>query len=267
MCIRDSPETDTAGQEEKLTILTDLLEKSQALLADTPLDLRALVYHGYASYYRARFEHSFETRLPYYNQALVSLRRARIIADPTLEGQLAYMLGRIYFYKRDYFYDLAERYLEQAIHLGYKGQESYEYLVVINDAWGNAERSIEYLEKVLKERTDDMYLFRLAGNYWKVGRTEEAVRILEGIINRTDNENLGRECRFLLGEISFAAGKFSAAEAQYRSILEKDDDSAEAHFRLALIYEKKGDYVQYRYQLRRTLENDPGHSGARSRLR
>jgi len=32
------------------------------------------------------------------------------------------------------------------------------------------------------------------------------------------------------------------------------------------VLEKKGDYVGYRYELRRTLENDPGHSGARSRL-
>ena len=45
-----------------------------------------------------------------------------------------------------------------------------------------------------------------------------------------------------------------------------DTNSAEAHFRLALIYEKLGDYARYRYELRLTLEKDRGHSGARSRL-
>ncbi len=262
----DPGQTEKSGESQK-KLLDEILLVSETKTASTPLELRSLIYHGYASFYRALHEPDYESRLPYLNQAVVSLRRAKLVAGATILPQLYYMLGRTYFFKREYYYDLAARYLEQALNLGYKKADVFEYLVLINTEWGETEKSIGYLEQAFEEKRSELYLFHLAKNYYKVKRGAEAAGILEKIIASTKNGELLRECQFLSGEILFDQGKYASAEKQYRDILKEDSESAEAHFRLALIYEKSGDYAQYRFELRQTLEKDRGHSGARSRLK
>jgi tetratricopeptide (TPR) repeat protein len=255
------------GDESYKRLLDDIVRLSGTKMDANPLALRPLVYHGYASFYRALQENDFESQLPFLNQAIVSLRRAKLVATRSVLPQLCYMLGRTYFFKREYYYDLAARYLEQALNLGYKKADVFEYLVLINSEWGNTEKTIGYLERALEEKRSDLYLFHLAKNYYKVKRGAEAAGILEKIIASSKDRELLKECKFLSGEILFDQGKYTQAEKEYRDILKDDPESAEAHFRLALIYEKSGDYAQYRYELRQTLEKDRGHSGARSRLK
>ncbi len=259
-------DTDKNAEDEK-KLLDEILKQSENRLKTDPLAARILIFHGYASFYRALHEESFEARRPYLDQAVFSLRRSLASAGTSILPQLSYMLGRTYFFKREYYYDLAARYLEQALNLGYKKADVFEYLVLINTEWGHTEKSIEYLKRAYEDRQSDLYLFYLAKNYTKVKRGAEAAGILDKIIASTQDGELLRECKFLSGEILFDQGKFAQAEKRYRDILHSDPESAEAHYRLALIYEKSGDYAQYRYELRQTLEKDPGHSGARSRLK
>src|SRR3989304_4392101 len=96
--------------EDELKLLNEVLARSEESLATHPLDLRSLVYHGYGLFYRASYETTFENKLSFYNQSLVSLRRALVVANDEIKPQIFYMLGKIYFYKRDFYYDLAERY-------------------------------------------------------------------------------------------------------------------------------------------------------------
>jgi tetratricopeptide (TPR) repeat protein len=253
-------------EENEKKILDDILTLCDESLKGNSLDLQFLVYHGYASFYRARFESAFENQLPYFNQAVVSLRRALDVANEEMRPQLCYMLGKAYYNKRNYYYDLAAKYLEKALNLGYKGRDTYGYLVSVNDEWGNTEKAIDYLEQAYKDNQSDLYLFHLAKSYKKLNKTDEAADLLTKILRGSTDAELLREAKFLSGEIYFDKRDYRAAEKMYRDILKDDDNSAEAHFRLALIYEKISDYAQYRYELRRTLEKDPGHSGARSRL-
>jgi tetratricopeptide (TPR) repeat protein len=253
-------------EEDQKKVLDELLRLSGDYLKNNPLSLKALLYHGFGSFYRALYESSFEARLPYIDQSIVSERRALLLAGPGLRPQLSYMLGRAYYYKRNYYYDLAVRYLEQALKLGYKKADAYEYLVLMYDEWGNTEKSIGYLEQAYEERKSDLYLYYLAKCYKKVNRTAEAGELLNRVIAGSQDAELLKECKFLLGEILFDEANYAQAERLYRDILKTDENSAEAHFRLALILEKLGDYAQYRYELRLTLEKDPGHSGARGRL-
>jgi tetratricopeptide (TPR) repeat protein len=253
-------------EEEQKKTIEAILKLCDESLQLNPLNLRSLIYHGFASYYRAGYESSFENRVPYLNQSVVSLRRALLIANDEMKPQIFFMLGRIYFNKREFYYDLAQRYLEQAVNLGYKGIDTYEYLVLINDEWGNTEKSIEYLGRAYEENKNDIILFHLAKSYNKVNRPDDAKKLLVQILSTSKDRELLKECQFLLGEIDFDRADYKNAEKQYLDILKTDENSAEAHFRLALIFEKTGDYAHYRYELRRTLENDPGHSGARSRF-
>jgi tetratricopeptide (TPR) repeat protein len=252
--------------DERKKLLDEILRLSGEYLKDQPLSARGLIYHGYASFYRALNETSFDKQVPFLNQAVVSLRRALSNAGNEIRPQLSYMLGRVYFYKRSSYYDLAARYLEQALKLGYKKAEVFEYLVLVYNEWGATDKAISYLQQAYAEKRNGIYLFYLAKNYKKVNRTTEAREMLTRVMTDPVDAELLKECKFLLGEILFDQANYPQAEKLYRDIIATDENSAEAHFRLALIYEKLGDYAQYRYELRVTLEKDRGHSGARSRL-
>lgn len=261
-----SQSEDSQTAEETAGILDEILSRTEIILKENPLDFRALVFHGYAAFYRSFHESTFSAQLVFFNRAILSIRRALLIAPQEMKAQLYYVLGKSYYFKREYYYDLAAKHLETALNLGYKEADTYEFLVLINEAWGNTETSIRFLELAYGEKKDELYLLHLAREYKKANRIDDAKKILSGLLETVKEPAMARECKFLLGEISFEQGDMTAAESLYRSILEADTNSAEAHFRLALILEKKGDYAAYRYELRRTLENDPGHSGARSRL-
>jgi len=261
-----APAQSAKREDDEKKVLDEILRLSGDLLKNRPLSLKPLLYHGYAAFYRALCESAFEKQLPYLNQSVVSQRRALLLAGGELKPQLCYMLGRAYFHKRSSYYDLAARYLEQALKLGYKRTDAYEYLVLVYNEWGVTDKAIGYLEKAYAENHDVLYLYYLAQSYQKVNRLAEARELLNRVKSEARDPELLKESRFLLGEILFQQGNYSQAERQYREILNDDGNSAEAHFRLALIYEKAGDYARYRYELRLTLEKDPGHSGARSRL-
>ncbi|MBN2352604.1 MAG: tetratricopeptide repeat protein [Spirochaetales bacterium] len=261
-----APQQAGTSENEEKKILDELIRLSDDLLYNNPLSLKPLLYQGYASFYRGLCEPTFEKQLPYFNQSVISERRALLHAGQELKPQLCYMLGRVYFHKRASYYDLAARYLEQALKLGYKRLDAYEYLVLVYNEWGMTDQAIGHLEKAYAEKHDVLYLYSLAQSYQKVNRLAEARELLTRVKSEAQDAELLKECRFLLGEILFAQGNYRQAERQYRDILNDDTNSAEAHFRLALIYEKLGDYAQYRFELRLTLEEDRGHSGARSRL-
>lgn len=254
------------NQEAGLSLLEEIITLSNQILAKDPLNSEALVYHGYALFQRGTYEDKYESSLNYYNQALWSLRRAMLIVPSQLKAQLAYLLGRIYFAKRDFYYELSLKYLEMAFNLGYKEVDIYEHQYLIYEAWSDSAKAVEVLAKAYEQKKNDIYLFFLARSLKKLKQYSDAKEKLQALLAKTLEGPLLREARLLLGEVAFEEGDLALAEAIYRALLADEANLAEAHFRLALVLEKKGDYVGYRYELRRTLENDPGHSGARSRL-
>jgi Tfp pilus assembly protein PilF len=74
------------------------------------------------------------------------------------------------------------------------------------------------------------------------------------------------KCRFLLGDIYRSRGDAARAEEQYSLVLDKNPDSAEAHYRLGLVHQQRGDSVRARAEWRKAVSIDPMHAAARLKL-
>ena len=82
----------------------------------------------------------------------------------------------------------------------------------------------------------------------------------------TKNEDLILRTSFLLGEIFVEENDLEAAEKEFRSILQKNENSADAHYGLGVLYEKQGDNAKARAQWRRVLRIQPNHEGALKKM-
>ena len=60
--------------------------------------------------------------------------------------------------------------------------------------------------------------------------------------------------------------KIDEARIEFESILEKDPNSADAHYGLGVIYESLGDLIKARAEWRKTIKSNPIHVEARNKL-
>ena len=89
----------------------------QRLVSD-PSDAEALLFLGFSSYYQAYYEKTLEERIPLLEESIVALRRVRLLPDVPMTAEVYAVLGQAYYYKGSFYYDLAVRYLEQALAAG-----------------------------------------------------------------------------------------------------------------------------------------------------
>ena len=61
-------------------------------------------------------------------------------------------------------------------------------------------------------------------------------------------------------------GNYDDAEAEYNYILQKDENNADAHYGLGLIYESKGDSIKARAEWRKCLKIQFNHPGALKKM-
>ena len=57
----------------------EVVSAADGILKGDPLNAVALSYKGFASFYRAVSQNALEEKMPYLDQAIVSLRRARLV--------------------------------------------------------------------------------------------------------------------------------------------------------------------------------------------
>jgi tetratricopeptide (TPR) repeat protein len=200
------------------------------------------------------------------DQSIISLRRALLKENIGIEHQIFYILGKAYFFKGSNFSSLSIKYLELAVESGSKEYDLYEYLATAYELTNQTEKAVYFLEQVYKQKPLDIYLYYLAKYNWKLSNLDSAGEYLNKIINKTKDKELLFECKLLLGNIYFDKKEYSKAKELYETLLEESDNSAEAHFRLALIYEQLGDYVKYRSELRKAYSLNPNIEDVRSRL-
>ena len=131
---------------------------------------------------------------------------------------------------------------------------------------GETAAAIANFEAVLAKSRSEQLLLAAARAYLDAGAGEKAQTLLLEAVESGTDELTRAKCRFLLGEIYAAKGDAAAAERQYSLILEKDPDSAEAHYRLGLLYQGRGDPVRARAEWRRAVNLDPMHAAARQKL-
>lgn len=245
-------------------------EISKGILSRTPFNNAALTYHGYAAFYLGVSSLDKMNEQNYLDEAINSLRLALLDAQSSLTSQLFYMLGKAYFYKNTvssyYYADLAVKYLELAKARGYKADDIAEYLGLSYAALGMTMESISSFTEALLVRESDMLLFSIAEQYYKAGQNAAAEQYLFRVIKECDDENLILQSRMLLGSIYIAENKYEEATEEFLSVLEKDENSADAHYQLGILYEKQGDMVKARAEWRNALRIQVNHRGALEKM-
>lgn len=248
----------------------NVYEISKGILSKAPFNNAALTYHGYAAFYLGVSSLDKMNEQNYLDEAINSLRLALLDAQSSLKSQLFYMLGKAYFYKNTvssyYYADLAVKYLELAKARGYKADDIPEYLGLSYAALGMTMESISSFTEALLVRESDMLLFSIAEQYYKAGQNAAAEQYLFRIIKECDDENLILQSRMLLGTIYSAENKYEDAAKEFLSVLEKNENSADAHYQLGILYEKQGDTVKARSEWRTALRIQVNHRGALEKL-
>ena len=72
--------------------------------------------------------------------------------------------------------------------------------------------------------------------------------------------------RALLGNILLGEGDFDGAEKEFEAIIEKNDNSADAHYGLGLVYESRGNLAKARAEWRKTLRIQVNHADALGKI-
>jgi tetratricopeptide (TPR) repeat protein len=259
------------GRSEPLSALwtnrlyDELIARCDGLLAADPLDWRALSYKGFACFYKAMAESNQEERIPYLDEAIVSLRRARLAPAGgwTVEGE--YILGKAYYHKGKYYYDLTIEYLQRALKAGYSAEDIYDYLGLAATQLDRAEEGLSYFRQAMEINPTDLLLLTMGQSYLQLGQTAEAEEYLIRAVNKTEDPAVEKKSRFLLGQLYFERQDLIKAEGEYQRILQLDPNAADAHYYLGEIYLKMNDPVRARSEWRKALIIDPSHYGARLR--
>ncbi len=243
-----------------------LNQRCEEILLQNPLDFEALMFNGFAYFYRGVGQFSLEERLSLVDLSIINLRKA-LILDPTpLQGKIEYILGKAYYQKGKFYLDLSSKYLEESINSGYIGEDTYEYLGLVYSSLGDYNRSVEYyLEALERSPSDTLYLV-LAQTYYQMDDIAQAEEYLVWALSKTQDHTVEEKSRFLLGRIYRDRGDLQKAEEQFLSILTDNQSSADAHYFLGEVYEDMGDIAKARYQWRKALEINPYHYGARLKL-
>lgn len=245
-------------------------EMSKQYLQDDPYNNKALTYYAYAAFYLSVAQNDTSLAQEYLDECINNLRLALYDADDDLIPQLQYMLGKAYFYKNTistyYYADLAVEYLNLARQNGYQADDISEYLGLSYAALGMTMESISAFTEALLVRESDYLLLSIAEQYYKSAQYNASEQYLFRIINSSDNDELKLKSKLLLGNIYIDKEDYDNALKEFEGILEENENSADAHYGIGLIYEKQNNIVKARAEWRKAKRIQPNHAGALKKL-
>jgi tetratricopeptide (TPR) repeat protein len=244
----------------------ELIDLTESELLEDPLHPTALVFNGFSSFYQSTREFTLEEKLPYLDKSVLVLRKALLLDEIPLREGVYYVLGKAYYHKGRYYSDLAVKYLHKSLEAGYSGEDTYEYLGLAYNNMENYAEAAKYFGLAVEKRPTDVLYLTLAQIFIKLGRDDEVEEYLIRAVNMTGDLSLEERSRYLLANFYMQKGELLKAEDQYKKIVEKNENAADAHFHLGEIYNKMNDTVKARAEWRKTLSIDPSHYGARLNL-
>ena len=178
--------------------------------------------------------------------------------------------SRFYFYKNTitthYYADLAVKYLLLAKENGYEADDIAEYLGLSYASLGMTMESIAAFTEALLVRESDTLLLAIAEQYYKAKELNAAEQYLFRIVKNSDNEDIIIKSENLLGNIYIDKEDYEAAQAEFDNVLKKNENSADAHYGIGVIYEKQGNIVKARSEWRKALKIQVNHPGALQKM-
>ena len=246
-------------------------DASAVLLEKKPFNNAALVYRGYSAFYLAVSATESQQAQSYIEESIHCLRLALMTAKKKTLGQIYYMLGKAYFYKNSfssyhYYADSVVDYLTKAKECGYQANDIAEYLGLSYAKLNMTMESIAAFSEALLYRESDALLLAIAEQYSKAEQNAAAKQYLFQIIQRSNDDSLIIKSRVLLGNTLLKEKDFEGAQKEFEAILSKNENSAEAHYGMGLVYESQGDLAKARAEWRKTLRIQVNHSGALEKI-
>ena len=242
-------------------------QRAAVVLAKNPLDANALLFAGVAHFYTALSEVAAELREQRLDAAIVSMRRALLVDERVHAAELDYLLGRAYFHKGRYYYDLSVKYLTLSFEKGYEGADTHEYLGMAFLRLEQMADALHHFQQALARRPSDLLYLSVGQIYRSLQEYDDAAAALRRALELTQDQSLELQARFLLGEVYLETGGYSEAEVQFSRILEIAPQSADAHVFLGDAHLGGGDPVAARAHWRQARNIDLNHDGANLRLR
>ena len=269
--IKNSPSITKLENQWKEGDYLGVYDTSSILIEKKFLNNTVLTYRGYAAYRLSCSEIDPSLAQKYVNEAIRSLRIAIMDAKPQTLPQIYYQLGRAYFHKNTicsyhYYSDLVVKYLELARSLGYNADDIPELLGISYGNLGNSIESIKSFSEALNVRESDSPLLMIAEQYYKEGQYPAAKQYLYQVSSRANDDSLMLKSQTILGKIYLEEEDYENAKIQYEAILEKDENSPDAHYGLGVIYEKNNDMVKARAEWRKTLKIDGNYEPALKKM-
>ena len=176
------------------------------------------------------------------------MRLALYDASKTLKPQLQYMLGKAYFYKNTistyYYADLAVKYLNLAKENGYEADDIAEYLGLSYAALGMTMESISAFTEALLIRESDTLLLSIAEQYYKLQEYGASEQYLYRVITNSENQEIVIKSQILLAQIYIDNEKYNDAMKLYNEIIAVNDNCADAHYGIGLVYEKQNNLIK-----------------------
>lgn len=245
-------------------------ELSKSYLQEKPFNNTALTYFSYSCFFLAQEQTDTQQTQSYLDECINNLRIALYESKKNLTPQLQYMLGRAYFYKNtitNYYYaDLAIKYLLLAKENGYESDDIAEYLGLSYASLGMTMESISAFTEALLVRESDSLLLSIAEQYYKIEEYAAAKQYLYRIINKSVNDDIIIKSEILLGNIYIDEENYEEALLEFEKVLNKKENSADAHYGIGIIYEKQKNIVKARSEWRKALKLQVNHSGALQKL-
>lgn len=248
---------------------SEVYDISKQLLDKNPFNNTAMTFKGYSAFFLAVSDVDNTQAQLYLDESINSLRVALISAVTGSVPQIEYMLGKAYFYKNrlsNYYYysDLAVKYLEMCFEDGYRSDDLSLYLALSYADLGDSEKSIEYFGTALLVWPSDpsALLLYIAEQYCKINLQSAAKQYLFRVFKNSTNDELIIRSRYMLGEILLGEENYDGAREEFEKILEINQNFADAHYGLGLIYEHEGDMAKARYEWKKCLKIQPDHQYA-----
>jgi len=267
---KDKITTKTIAQAWEEQDYNKVYEDCKQLLQENPYNNKILTYYSYSAFYLAVSQTDSSTAQTYLDEAINMIRIALYDASDSLKPQLQYMLGKSYFYKNTisthYYADLAVKYLLEAKNNGYKADDIPEYLGLSYAALGMTMESISSFTEALLVRESDSLLLSIAEQYYKTKEYNAAKQYLYRIIKNSENDEIIIKSENLLGNIYIDEGNYDDAFAEFNNVLQKNKNSADAHYGIGVIYEKQNNIVKARSEWREALKIQVNHPGALKKI-
>lgn len=244
-----------------------VFDTTSVLFEKKILNNTVLTYRGYAAFKLATSSLDANDSQFYINECIKCLRIALMNAKPKTVPQIKYVLGKAYFQKNiicSYYYyaDLVVKYLEEARALGYKADDIPELLGISYGDLGMPHESIASFCDALLVRESDFLLLSIAKQYYKLKQLSAAKQYLFQITSRANDDSILLESQTLLGKIYLEEENIDEAKVMFEAVLSKNENSADAHYGLGVVYEKSGDLVKARAEWRKTTKIDSNYEEA-----